>query len=69
MIANPRPEPPADPLIDSLTAAFRAALIRLRHQPVRGGRKVTVHIADGWASAYIELPPEFVPVVREDRRE
>lgn len=69
MNVHPKPEPPADPLIDSLTAAFRAALIKLRQQPVRGGRKVTVHIAEGWASAYIELPPEFVPVGRESRKE
>lgn len=62
MSTHPTPTPAADPLIESIAAELRAALLELRKRPAKGGRKVTVHIADNWASAYIELPPEFISV-------
>lgn len=62
MSTHAQPQP--DPLIESITAELRDALVQLRKKPSKGGRKVTVHIADNWASAYIELPPEYIRVER-----
>lgn len=54
--------PESDPLIDQIAAELRAALADLRQRPGRGGRRITVHISDNWASAYIELPPEYISI-------
>jgi len=52
-----------DPLIESITAELRAALMELRRKPTKvGGRKVTVHITENWTSAFIELPPEVIRI-------
>ena len=53
----------SDPLIESIAVELREALVELRRRPAKaGGRKVTVHIAENWTSAFIELPPEVIRV-------
>jgi len=52
-----------DPIIDNIAAELRAALLELRRRPTKtGGRKVTVHIAENWTAAFIELPPEVIRI-------